>query len=341
MELIFISGKSGVGKDTFIQGLDKSKYNIIIPYTTRPMRDGEENGKEYNFITEDQLSKLIVKKNYPSSTEYKVANGDTWTYITFCGQYKDDMTNIIIATPEQIDEIKWYFNLSEESGDEIINIYLETPPTDRIIRMLKRTDNDIEKINEVIRRFNADEEDFKEFENSDSIKKVVSNYIYYKIDNKTFWGSQEILKYIEKQKVSDMTTKVIKFENGNVMKAIGDDVCTKRSSRARVNSNNNILTCIIFSSNKDRANDKLDEIIKEKTEKGIDVVYQKKDTSFMYDSCVLFNDNELWKIVYASDSARGCKWHKAWVDKEISKEIIQNIIEPTGIYRLENYKQFY
>ena len=54
-----------------------------------------------------------------------------------------------------------------------------------------------EKINEVIRRFNADEEDFKEFENSDSIKKVVSNYIYYKFDNKTFWGSQEILKYIE------------------------------------------------------------------------------------------------------------------------------------------------
>ena len=37
-----------------------------------------------------------------------------------------------------------------------------------------------------------------------------------------------------------MTTKVIKFENGNVMEAIGDDSCTKRSSRA--NSNNNILT---------------------------------------------------------------------------------------------------
>lgn len=135
-----------------------------------------------------------------------------------------------------------------------------------------------------------------------------------------------------------MTTKVVKFENGNVMEAIGDDSCTKRSSRA--NSNNNVLTCIIFSSNKDRANDKLDEIIKEKTEKGIDVVYQKKDTSFMYDNYVLFNDNELWKIVYANDSARGYRWHKAWVDKQISKEIIQNIIEPTGIYRLENYKQF-
>ena len=39
-----------------------------------------------------------------------------------------------------------------------------------------------------------------------------------------------------------MTTKVIKFENGNVMEAIGDDSCTKRSSRARVDSNNNILT---------------------------------------------------------------------------------------------------
>lgn len=193
MKIVFISGKSGVGKDTFVRGLDKSKYNIITPYTTRPMRDGEENNKEYNFITKDQLSELIEENNYPSITEYKVANGDTWTYITFCGQYKDDMTNVIIATPEQIKEIKWYFNLSEESGDEIINIYLETPPTDRIIRMLQRTNDDIEKINEVIRRFNADEEDFEEFEKSDLIKKVVSNHNYYKIDNKTFWGSQEIL----------------------------------------------------------------------------------------------------------------------------------------------------
>ena len=193
MKIVFISGKSGVGKDTFVQGLDKSKYNIIIPYTTRPMRDGEENGREYNFITTKQLSELMIKNNYPSLSKYKVSNGDTWTYITFCGQYKDDMTNVIIATPEQIKEIKWYFNLSEESGDEIINIYLETPPTDRITRMLKRTDNDIEKINEVIRRFNADEKDFEEFEKSDSIKKVVSNHNFYIFDKKILWGSQEVL----------------------------------------------------------------------------------------------------------------------------------------------------
>lgn len=193
MKIVFISGKSGVGKDTFVRGLDKSKYNIITPYTTRPMRDGEENGKEYNFITKDQLNKLIEENNYPSITEYKVANGDTWTYITFCGQYKDDMTNVIIATPEQIKEIKWYFNLSEESGDEIINIYLETPPTDRITRMLKRTNDDIEKINEVIRRFNADEKDFEEFEKSDSIKKVISNHNFYIINKKILWGSQEVL----------------------------------------------------------------------------------------------------------------------------------------------------
>ena len=94
---------------------------------------------------------------------------------------------------EQIKEIKWYFNLSEESGDEIINIYLETPPTDRITRMLKRTNDDIEKINEAIRRFNADEKDFEEFEKSDSIKKVISNHNFYIINKKILWGSQEVL----------------------------------------------------------------------------------------------------------------------------------------------------
>ena len=131
----------------------------------------------------------MVLVNFPVQTiKSPVAKGSkvpAWPILNFLG------------SPTLL--IKWYFNLSEESGDEIINIYLEAPPTDRITRMLKRTDNDIEKINEVIRRFNADEEDFKEFENSDSIKKVVSNYIYYKIDNKTFWGSQEVLEYIEIQ----------------------------------------------------------------------------------------------------------------------------------------------
>ena len=87
MELIFISGKSGVGKDTFIQGLDKSKYNIIIPYTTRPMRDGEENGKEYNFITEDQLSELTVKKNYPSSGVVKIKKIVHIRSVWFCKKH--------------------------------------------------------------------------------------------------------------------------------------------------------------------------------------------------------------------------------------------------------------
>ena len=34
-------------------------YNLTIPYTTRPMREGEKNGREYNFVTPAEFKALI------------------------------------------------------------------------------------------------------------------------------------------------------------------------------------------------------------------------------------------------------------------------------------------
>jgi len=49
--LIYIMGKSSAGKDTVYQRLkDKIDTNQYVPYTTRPKRDGEQEGREYNFL---------------------------------------------------------------------------------------------------------------------------------------------------------------------------------------------------------------------------------------------------------------------------------------------------
>ena len=53
MNKIFcIMGKSSTGKDSIYRTLiNRKNFNLkkIIPYTTRPVRVGEQNGREYYF----------------------------------------------------------------------------------------------------------------------------------------------------------------------------------------------------------------------------------------------------------------------------------------------------
>jgi len=58
--LIYIMGKSSAGKDTVYKSLkDKIDTNIYIPYTTRPMREGEKDGVQYFFSDEKGYEQLL------------------------------------------------------------------------------------------------------------------------------------------------------------------------------------------------------------------------------------------------------------------------------------------
>ena len=60
-KIFYLMGKSSSGKDTIYKQLmaDKDLHlkNIVL-YTTRPIRQGEQEGIEYHFITEEQLANL-------------------------------------------------------------------------------------------------------------------------------------------------------------------------------------------------------------------------------------------------------------------------------------------
>lgn len=53
MKLITITGPSGAGKDLVARFIEElSGVKPLCSYTTRPMRDGEQNGREHYFVSE-------------------------------------------------------------------------------------------------------------------------------------------------------------------------------------------------------------------------------------------------------------------------------------------------
>ncbi len=69
---VVISGPSGVGKDTIIAEIEtQSSYRKLAAYTTRPMRSGEQNGKDYRFVTHQQFSQLRIQHEFLDCTELK------------------------------------------------------------------------------------------------------------------------------------------------------------------------------------------------------------------------------------------------------------------------------
>ena len=86
MIYLFI-GKSGAGKDTICKRhLSSCKSTLpIISFTTRPMRDGEVNGVDYHFVSNQEFQKMIDNDEL---TEYRYydteVNGDKdrWFYGT-------------------------------------------------------------------------------------------------------------------------------------------------------------------------------------------------------------------------------------------------------------------
>ena len=70
--IIVVSGFSGAGKGTIMKELTKryDQYALSISATTRNPREGEENGREYFFITTEEFEKLIAEDGLIEHAKY-------------------------------------------------------------------------------------------------------------------------------------------------------------------------------------------------------------------------------------------------------------------------------
>lgn len=102
---VVLVGKSGGGKDRILKELKERFFYIpIISYTTRPMREGEEQGREYNFVSKKYFEDMIANESFIEYRTYNtLVNGvpDVWYY----GVLKN--TNYCLG---KLDELYNYYN---------------------------------------------------------------------------------------------------------------------------------------------------------------------------------------------------------------------------------------
>lgn len=157
-KIFYIMGKSSSGKDTIYKRLlENQDFHTVTMYTTRPIREGEQDGREYHFVDENQLVNLEKKGLVIEKRSYNTFHG-VWTYFTV----KDDSMDperfdyLMIGTLESYEKTKAYF------GEErLVPIYIELDDGVRLQRALDREKKQKQpKYQEMCRRFLADSDDF-------------------------------------------------------------------------------------------------------------------------------------------------------------------------------------
>lgn len=179
-KIFYIFGKSSTGKDTIFRSIMKdSSLNLfnVVPYTTRPIRDGEKEGGAYHYVSEEDYRALKEKSLILEEETYNTMHGP-WRYFTVqdgqidlsCGNY------LMIGVLRSYNSIKDYYG-----EDKVIPIYIEVDDGIRLQRALERElKPENRKFREMCRRYLADDEDFSE----DKLLKsgVIKRYINDDLD---------------------------------------------------------------------------------------------------------------------------------------------------------------
>lgn len=74
-KLVILSGPSGVGKDTIIDAWSavNPKVQRVVAYTTRNPREGEEDGRDYNFVPVPSFLDMAERGEF---LEFKEVHGN-------------------------------------------------------------------------------------------------------------------------------------------------------------------------------------------------------------------------------------------------------------------------
>jgi guanylate kinase len=170
--LFIISSPSGGGKGTLIKEVLQTVANIgySVSSTTRPMRDGEENGRQYFFLSRAEFEERIRQGDF---LEYAEVHGN---YYGTSKKQVEEMTNRGIDVILEIDVQG--AEIIREQVDQVSVFIL--PPSYEVLRqrLISRQTDSMEVISLRLENAKEEVERFIEFDYviiNDQLEKAVSD----------------------------------------------------------------------------------------------------------------------------------------------------------------------
>ncbi|MEE8478739.1 MAG: guanylate kinase [Candidatus Neomarinimicrobiota bacterium] len=146
--LIAISAPSGAGKSTLCRGLQVKYTEILfsISSTTRPQRDNEKNGYDYDFISDIEFSEKIQTNKF---IEFEEVHG--YYYGTPKANIDDAITNNRYLLLEV--DVNGALKIKKAYPEQTVTVFITLPDVNDLLKRLrKRGTESEERINKRMER---------------------------------------------------------------------------------------------------------------------------------------------------------------------------------------------
>lgn len=131
--IVVITAPSGAGKSSIVRKLlvQNRELAFSISCTTREKRDGEENGKDYYFITADEFKRKIQNNEFVEYEEVYPGK--------FYGTLKSEIEKIWAHRKVAIFDIdvKGAETLKKQFGQDALTVFIQPPSKESLINRLK------------------------------------------------------------------------------------------------------------------------------------------------------------------------------------------------------------
>lgn len=180
--IIVLSAPSGSGKTTIVEKLIKDMGGIArsVSYTTRPPRPGEENGKDYIFVSEQEFSQM---KDNGEFLEWEENFGN------YYGTLRKQIEDMLASGKDVIMSIDVKgARTAKKEYPESISVFIMPPSIQELENRLRKRKTDAE--NQVSIRLRESKQEFA----------ASDEYDFLVVNNKLEEAVAELRQVIEKER---------------------------------------------------------------------------------------------------------------------------------------------
>ncbi|HJR55392.1 MAG TPA: guanylate kinase [Rhizomicrobium sp.] len=139
--MLVLSSPSGAGKTTLSRRLLEidSKISLSVSATTRAMRPGEEHGRDYHFIGQDDFAAWVADGKF---LEHATVFGNRY------GTPAHLVNEALTEGRDVLFDIDWQGTqqLKEKMRDDLVSIFILPPSHDELERRLRTRASDSEEV---------------------------------------------------------------------------------------------------------------------------------------------------------------------------------------------------